>query len=107
MQGSYWNKRLMFVGDSIPRGQFQSMVCLIQPVIPSGNKSIDKAPSMRKFSNLRYLTVLAMDDGIICPKYIGNTTNKSTIGSLCLQIFASIMLQFSIIQVPHARKVKE
>ncbi|PIA27306.1 hypothetical protein AQUCO_08100034v1 [Aquilegia coerulea] len=43
------NKRLMFIGDSIQRSQFQSMVCLLQSVIPDGKKSIHRAPSMKIF----------------------------------------------------------
>ncbi|KAL8039119.1 hypothetical protein ABFX02_10G014100 [Erythranthe guttata] len=35
-------KRLMFVGDSLQRGQWQSMVCLLDSVIPEGQKSMKR-----------------------------------------------------------------
>ncbi|GER55791.1 hypothetical protein STAS_33475 [Striga asiatica] len=35
-------KRLMFVGDSLQRGQWQSFVCLVESVIPNGVKSMKR-----------------------------------------------------------------
>ncbi|XP_010675406.2 protein trichome birefringence-like 31 isoform X2 [Beta vulgaris subsp. vulgaris] len=36
------NKRLMFIGDSIQRSQFDSMVCMLQSALPQGQKSLHK-----------------------------------------------------------------
>ncbi|XP_057458355.1 protein trichome birefringence-like 31 [Lotus japonicus] len=43
------NKRMMFIGDSLQRGQFESMVCLVQSVIPEGKKSLKRIPPMKIF----------------------------------------------------------
>ncbi|GAB4831966.1 Xylan O-acetyltransferase 1 [Ancistrocladus abbreviatus] len=42
-------KRLMFVGDSLNRNQWESMVCLVQSVIPPGRKSLNKSGSLNIF----------------------------------------------------------
>ncbi|GKV28275.1 hypothetical protein SLEP1_g37353 [Rubroshorea leprosula] len=43
------SKRLMFVGDSLNRNQWESMVCLVQSVIPPGRKSLNKTGSLSVF----------------------------------------------------------
>ncbi|GFY83497.1 trichome birefringence-like protein [Actinidia rufa] len=42
-------KRLMFVGDSLNRNQWESMVCLVQSVVPPGRKSLNKTGSLSVF----------------------------------------------------------
>ncbi|GAY57734.1 hypothetical protein CUMW_181730 [Citrus unshiu] len=37
--GHFEGKRLMFIGDSVHRSEFQSMVCVLQSTIPEGKKS--------------------------------------------------------------------
>ncbi|XP_011035919.1 PREDICTED: protein ESKIMO 1-like isoform X2 [Populus euphratica] len=43
------NKRLMFVGDSLNRNQWESMVCFVQSLIPPGRKSLNKTGSLAVF----------------------------------------------------------
>ncbi|KAM0014395.1 putative PMR5 domain, PC-Esterase [Helianthus debilis subsp. tardiflorus] len=43
------NKRLMFVGDSLNRNQWESMVCLVQPAASPGRKSLIKTGSLSIF----------------------------------------------------------
>ncbi|KAL7584389.1 hypothetical protein Lser_V15G44102 [Lactuca serriola] len=43
------NKRLMFVGDSLNRNQWESMVCMVQSVVSSGRKSLIKTGSLSIF----------------------------------------------------------
>ncbi|KAD7480250.1 hypothetical protein R6Q59_009020 [Mikania micrantha] len=43
------NKRLMFVGDSLNRNQWESMVCFAQSIIPPGRKSLNKTGSLSIF----------------------------------------------------------
>ncbi|KAI3809150.1 hypothetical protein L1987_25120 [Smallanthus sonchifolius] len=43
------NKRLMFVGDSLNRNQWESMVCLAQSIVPPGRTSLNKTGSLSIF----------------------------------------------------------
>ncbi|KAL4341993.1 hypothetical protein GQ457_08G010590 [Hibiscus cannabinus] len=43
------NKRLMFVGDSLNRNQWESMICLVQSAIPPGRKSLNRTGSLSVF----------------------------------------------------------
>ncbi|WOL16293.1 protein trichome birefringence-like 28 [Canna indica] len=47
-------KRLMFVGDSLNRNQWESMVCLVQSVIPWGKKTLTKSGSFNVFRAEEY-----------------------------------------------------
>ncbi|OWM87649.1 hypothetical protein CDL15_Pgr022762 [Punica granatum] len=45
--GKMRNRRIMLVGDSIMRNQWESLVCLVQGVIPTGRKTVSyNGPSM-------------------------------------------------------------
>ncbi|XP_027336815.1 protein ESKIMO 1-like isoform X1 [Abrus precatorius] len=43
-------KRLMFVGDSLNRNQWESMICLVQSVISQGRKSLHRTGSLSIFT---------------------------------------------------------
>ncbi|XP_056168908.1 protein trichome birefringence-like 33 isoform X3 [Syzygium oleosum] len=47
-------KKMMFVGDSLNRGQFVSMVCLLQSAIPEGAKSMETFGSLTVFTAKDY-----------------------------------------------------
>ncbi|KAL5721009.1 Xylan O-acetyltransferase 1 [Ranunculus cassubicifolius] len=51
-------KRLMFVGDSLNRNQWESMVCLVQSVVPPGKKSLKKTGSLAVFRVEDYNTTV-------------------------------------------------
>ncbi|KAK9126696.1 hypothetical protein Scep_015542 [Stephania cephalantha] len=42
-------KRLMFVGDSLNRNQWESMVCLVQSAAPAATKTLNKSGSLAVF----------------------------------------------------------
>ena len=49
----------MFVGDSLNRNQWESMVCFVQSLIPPGRKSLNKTGSLAVF-RIEVLSLLCM-----------------------------------------------
>ncbi|PIN18070.1 hypothetical protein CDL12_09265 [Handroanthus impetiginosus] len=47
-------KRMMFVGDSLQRGQWESFVCLVESVIPEGQKSMKQGGVHHVFKAKEY-----------------------------------------------------
>ncbi|KAJ3676349.1 hypothetical protein LUZ60_003761 [Juncus effusus] len=52
------NKRMMFVGDSLNRNQWESMICLVQSVIPWDKKILVKNGSLNTFRAVEYNATL-------------------------------------------------
>ncbi|XP_031257212.1 protein trichome birefringence-like 3 [Pistacia vera] len=48
------NKRLLFVGDSLQRGQWQSFVCMVEFIIPEEKKSLKRGRSHTVFKAKEY-----------------------------------------------------
>nr|CAB3459107.1 unnamed protein product [Digitaria exilis] len=51
-------KRLMFVGDSLNRNQWESLVCLVQPILSKGRKKVVKRGSFIVFHAKEYRATL-------------------------------------------------
>jgi hypothetical protein len=51
-------KRLMFVGDSLNRNQWESLVCLVQSILSKGRKKIVKRGSFNTFYAKEYRATL-------------------------------------------------
>ncbi|KAI3427838.1 PMR5N domain-containing protein [Psidium guajava] len=47
-------KRMMYVGDSLNRGQYVSMICLLHSLIPEGSKSMETFDSLTVFTAKDY-----------------------------------------------------
>ncbi|KAJ4772714.1 Protein trichome birefringence [Rhynchospora pubera] len=52
------NKRMMFVGDSLNRNQWESMVCLVQSILPWDKKTLVKTGSLNVFRAEEYNATL-------------------------------------------------
>lgn len=44
------DRRMVFVGDSIQRGMFESMVCLVQSAVTNGKKTLERIPPRKVFT---------------------------------------------------------
>lgn len=76
-------KRLMFVGDSLQRGQWQSFVCLVESVIPQGQKSMKRGRMQNVFkAKVHYFKTYR----------VGWTQTNSFDNSLGIQCFNRVLL---------------
>lgn len=50
MLESLRGKRMMYVGDSLNRGQYVSMICLLHSLIPEDEKSMETFGSLTVFT---------------------------------------------------------
>ena len=48
-------KRILFVGDSLQRGQWQSFVCMVESIIPEDKKSMRRGRSLSVFKAKVYI----------------------------------------------------
>jgi hypothetical protein len=51
-------KRLLFVGDSLNRNQWESLVCLVQPVLSMGRRKVVKRGAFITFHAKEYRATL-------------------------------------------------
>ncbi|CAA6656910.1 unnamed protein product [Spirodela intermedia] len=58
-------RRMLFVGDSLNRGQFSSMACLLHRVIPEGAKSMETFDSLTVFRAKRRVSGVQRHRGVL------------------------------------------
>lgn len=68
-------KRLMFVGDSLQRGQWQSFVCMVQWLIPEDKKSLKRG----RFHSVFSAKVLFVLFFFSCQDVVGTNTSPTPI----------------------------
>lgn len=60
-------KRLMFVGDSLNRGQWISMLCLLQSVIPADKRSITPQAHLTTFrAEVAFISIIRYCVAFLC-----------------------------------------
>lgn len=62
-------KRVIFVGDSVNRNQWLSMVCMLQSVIPRGLKKMQKVDNVSLFTFKAFVS----NPSFSINKYVNNT----------------------------------
>ena len=55
-------KRMMFVGDSLNRGQYVSLICLLHQLIPEDEKSMETFDSLTVFTAKVTLVPLPLEN---------------------------------------------
>lgn len=64
-------KRMMFVGDSLNRGQYVSFVCLLHQLIPEDAKSMETFDSLTVFTaKVNHMYLLTQATTIYVPFFI-------------------------------------
>ncbi|KAH7553858.1 hypothetical protein JRO89_XS12G0068000 [Xanthoceras sorbifolium] len=71
------NKRLLFVGDSLQRGQWQSFVCMVEFIIPEDKKSMKRGRALSVFKAKEYNATIEF---YWAPFLVESNTDEKIIG---------------------------